>query len=104
MKEQIKPGSIVVVDIDGVVMETAGMNYEEAIPIQSNIDKINKLYDMGCIIDYFTARGTVTGIDYREVTEKQFERFGIKYHSLTFGKPTADVYIDDKALNIADLK
>jgi hypothetical protein len=36
-------------------------------------------------------------MDWRPVTEKQFERWGVLYHKLVFGKPSADVYIDDRA-------
>ena len=49
-----------VVDIDGTICTpglTEGMRYEQALPIQSRIDKINKLYDEGHIIIYLTARG-----------------------------------------------
>jgi hypothetical protein len=65
----------------------------------SNIRRINKLYDSGDTIVYWTARGTGSGIDWREVTEEQFERWGVKYHELKFGKPIYDVFIDDKNIN-----
>jgi hypothetical protein len=45
-----------------------------------------------------------TGIDWREFTEKQLKSWGVKYHELIFGKPVADVFIDDKAINIKDLQ
>ena len=32
----------------------------------------------------------------RDLTEKQLEKWGVKYHELLFGKPHADVFIDDK--------
>ena len=58
---------------------------------------INNLYDDGHKIIYFTARGYVTGIDWEEVTRKQFKKWGVRYHELKFGKPNADIYIDDKS-------
>jgi hypothetical protein len=33
------------------------------------------------------------------VTIQTLERFNIEYDELIFGKPIADIYIDDKALN-----
>ena len=48
---------------------------------------------------YWTARGTGSGIDWREVTEKQFKKWGVKYHELRFGKPIYDLFIDDKNIN-----
>ena len=67
-----------------------------------NIEKANLLYDQGNKVVYWTARGTVTGIDWREVTEKQFGKWGVKYHDLKFGKPYYDIFIDDKNMNTKD--
>lgn len=94
----------IVVDIDGVIATVEGTNYYDAIPIPENIEYFNKLYDKGNKIIYFTGRGSASKIDYREMTEKQFEDWGVKYHELWFGKPGGDVYIDDKALNIKDIE
>ena len=33
------------------------------------------------------------------MTKNQLKDWGVKYHSLKLGKPEADIYIDDKALN-----
>ena len=54
-------------------------------------------------IVYFTARGYETGIDWRDVTEQQFKKWGVKYHNLIFGKPSADIYIGDKMYNVTDI-
>ena len=96
---------IYMVDIDETIcVSPESRDYSLATPIYKNIKKINKLYDQGNTIIYWTARGTGTGIDWREVTEKQFEKWGVKYHQLSLGKkPIFDLLIDDKALNIADL-
>ena len=37
----------------------------------------------------------------RDLTEKQLEKWGVKYHEL-FEKPHADVFIDDKAVSDTD--
>ena len=37
-----------------------------------------------------------SGLDWRDVTEKQFSKWGVKYHELKFGKPNYDLFIDDK--------
>jgi len=91
---------IIYVDIDETICEYTGeRNYPDARPIVENIEKINNLYDDGNTIIYWTARGTVTGIDWREVTENQFREWGVKYHDLKFGKPAYDLFIDDKNIN-----
>ena len=38
----------------------------------------------------------------RDLTEKQLEKWGVKYQELLFGKPHADVFIDDKAVSDTD--
>ena len=75
-------------------------NYPNAIPNLDRIDQINKLYDEGNKITYYTARGTQTGIDWTEVTENQLKSWGCKYHNLSVGKkPHYDLLICDKAIN-----
>ena len=91
---------IIYVDIDETICtKTDDLNYINAKPISERIDKINKLYEDGNTIIYWTARGTTTGVDWREVTEIQFKKWGVKYHELRFGKPAYDLFIDDKNIN-----
>lgn len=87
------------VDIDNTITETKGCNYEEATPIYERIKKINKLYDNGNIITYWTARGTVSKIDYYDLTKQQLDKWGAKHHKLLLGKPAFDLFMDDKVFN-----
>ncbi len=96
-------GKIFCIDIDGTICtENAIVKYENAKPIQKVVDKINHLYECGNTIKLFTARGAASGTDWREVTEKQLGEWGVKYHELIFGKPYADYYIDNKAVDILE--
>lgn len=91
---------IIYVDIDETICRSPeDRDYSKAIPITSHIHKINELYDAGNTIVYWTARGTGSGIDWREVTEKQFKKWGVKHHGLKLGKPIYDLFIDDKNIN-----
>ena len=91
---------IIYVDIDETIcISPSDRNYANARPIEKNIKKINQMYDNGDKIVYWTARGTGSGICWREVTENQFKRWGVKYHELHFGKPIYDLFIDDKNIN-----
>tara|TARA_R100000027_G_C2175188_1_gene72132 strand:- start:215 stop:523 length:309 start_codon:yes stop_codon:yes gene_type:complete len=91
---------IIYVDIDETICASPeSRDYSKAIPIMKNIEKINELYDAGNTIVYWTARGTGSGIDWREVTEKQFKSWGVRYHDLKFGKPIYDLFVDDKNIN-----
>lgn len=91
---------VIRVDIDETIcISPPDRNYANATPIQKRIKHINDLYDEGHTIIYWTARGSKTSIDWREVTEKQFEKWGVKYHELHLDKPTYDLFIDDKNIN-----
>lgn len=89
------------VDIDETICYYDGeRNYPDALPHNDRIDQINKLYDEGHEITYWTARGTVTGIDWYSVTYNQLEKWGCKWHHLSVGeKPAYDLLICDKAKN-----
>ena len=91
-------------DIDGVIAITSGTDYAQSQPNESIITIVNRLYDQGHTIKLFTARGYVTKIDWRELTEKQMLNWGVHYHELIFGKPNADYYVDDKAMTLEMLK
>ena len=99
------------VDIDGTICSpTVGRDYHNAKPWKNRIDALNKLYDEGHYIIYFTARAMgrfsnqphsiasvkAEGVLF-ELTEKQLKDWGCKYHELIMGKPHADHFIDDKA-------
>lgn len=95
---------IIYVDLDGTLCETEGLDYSESIPKFDKINIINSWYDDGHTIVIYTARGSGTGLPWRDVTEKQLEEWGVKYHSLSVGeKPVWDMLIDDKAYNISDV-
>jgi len=87
------------VDIDGTICNNTFGAYEEAVPIGENIKKINDLYSEGNTVVYWTARGTQTGKDWRELTLSQFKEWGVKFHDLRLQKPHYDLFIDDKSIN-----
>lgn len=88
------------VDLDNTLCKTEGTDYLNSTPIKSRIEKINKLYNEGNIITIYTARGSVTRINHKELTIKQLESWGILYHKLNIGeKPDYDLLIDDKAIS-----
>ena len=94
---------IIYVDIDETIcISPVNRDYTAATPIQPNIDKINDLYDEGHTIVYWTARGSKTGIDWTDVTTAQLKEWGAKHHDVKLGKPSYDVFIDDKNLNSRD--
>jgi hypothetical protein len=89
-------------DIDGTICSNMHGQYEQAEPCEDLIQMINRLYERGDRIILFTARGSETQIDWRACTEQQLRQWKVKYHELRFGKPNADVYVDDRAVNDRD--
>ena len=104
------------IDIDGTICTpTVGRDYHKAEPWQDRIKVLNKLYDEGNYIIYFTARAmgrfadlphSVASIKAKEVlfelTKQQLEEWGVKYNELIMGKPHADYFIDDKGVKDED--
>ena len=88
--------------------------YGKALPCLEIIEYIRyiKTVSVGNTILIYTARRMVTHNgdiekikeDVQEITENWLKEHEVPYDSLIFGKPYADVYIDDKALNVDELK
>ncbi len=97
------------VDIDETICFYSKVRrYDLSEPNYDNIVKINKLYDQGWKIVYWSARGAKSQINYREHTFKQLNSWGCKFHELIIGtglnsKPHFDIVIDDKARRIEEL-
>tara|TARA_R110002167_G_scaffold17262_3_gene66178 strand:- start:547 stop:843 length:297 start_codon:yes stop_codon:yes gene_type:complete len=90
---------IVYVDIDQTICSFTGGRYSLAKPMEDRIKKINKLYEQGNTIIYWTARGTITNMNWFHVTKEQLDNWGCKYSELRMGKPYYDLFIDDKNIN-----
>ena len=97
-----------VIDIDGTICDwQAGRDYTLAEPFPERIKEINKLYDKGNTIKYFTARGMGRfagrpdkAIEaFYTITDSQLDRWGCKYPHLILAKPSGDYYIDDKGID-----
>ena len=98
-----------VIDIDGTICDwEPGRDYTLSQPFPERIKTVNKLYDEGNTIKYFTARGMGRFKGNRDravesfhaITESQLDRWGCKYHQLILGKPSGDYYIDDKGIGL----
>ena len=99
-----------VIDIDGTICSLTDGNYKEATPFKKRIEVINELYEQGNTITLLTARGMGRCKNDAEAAERWFQgttkaqlkEWGVKYHNLFFGKPSGDVYVDDKGVNDFD--
>lgn len=94
----------IVCDLDNTIIYDTNNN---PVAISQVKEYINGLHDLGHKIIIHTARGMLsTGndaiqaeSDNRQKVETILKKQGIKYDELIFGKPYADAYIDDKAIN-----
>ena len=91
---------IIFVDIDETICYYNNeRRYDLAHPYYDRIEKINMLFDEGNTIIYWTARGTLTQQNWFQVTFEQLNRWNCKFHELRMGKPSYDLFIDDKNIN-----
>ena len=94
-------------DIDNTICESKTNNYKESKPIFKNIEFINKLYAKGYYVKIFTARFMGRAKENQNLakkkgyylTKRQLKKWNLKYHQLIFGKPSYDLFIDDKNLS-----
>lgn len=94
-------------DIDNVICKTNSKNeYSKSKPIKENIKIINMSYDKGFQIILYTARfmgrcnGNIEKVKkkIKPLTLRQLKNWDVKYHKIYFGKPSFDLFVDDKSL------
>jgi mannose-6-phosphate isomerase-like protein (cupin superfamily) len=88
------------IDLDNTLCFTNNSDYNNSIPIHERIRYVNDLKNQGHEVTIWTARGSNSGIDHRELTLKQLKEWCVNYDQLLMGKPNYDVYIDDKSFNV----
>ncbi len=97
----------VVVDIDGVVATgsveevystKAGWAYEKCIPIDEGIELVKALKNHGYRVVLHTARW----LSDEEKTIAWLKKYNVPYDKLIMGKPSAIMYIDDRAFTFAE--
>ena len=88
-------------DLDGTICDTPcnpdghGQRYLDSTPISFMVETVDRLYDEGNTIIYWTARGSVTGIDWKELTEQQKEFINLrkKIQNQLGPKPPNEVHV-----------
>ncbi len=80
------------IDIDGTICDDIPNEEPERMStakiFEGALETINKWYDEGHIITFFTSRTE----EHREVTEEWLNRHGFKYHGMLMGKPRGGNY------------
>ena len=97
-------------DIDNVICHTNKKNeYLKSKPIKKNIKLVNQVFDKGYYVILYTARymsrcnGNVLKVKkkIKPLTLRQLKNWNVKYHKIYFGKPSFDLFIDDKSLSFS---
>ncbi|HBC02800.1 MAG TPA: phosphoheptose isomerase [Aequorivita sp.] len=80
------------IDIDGTITDDIPNEEPERMatcePFPDALKTLNKWYDEGHIICFFTSRTEA----HREVTENWLNKHGFKYHTMLMGKPRGGNY------------
>ncbi len=80
------------IDIDGTITDDVPNEEPErmvtCLPYPDALETLNKWYDEGHIITFFTSRTE----EHRAVTETWLEKHGFKYQGLLMGKPRGGNY------------
>jgi capsule biosynthesis phosphatase len=102
----------IVIDLDGTIcpIKELGGKYEDLVPLDGAVERINDLKKEGHYIIISTARNMATQQsnlgkvvkNIGKVTLDWLDKYEIKYDEIYFGKPNAEVYIDDRALRFSD--
>lgn len=84
------------IDIDNTICQTYGTEYSKSKPFLSRIKIINKLYSDGHEIILETGRHW----RYLQLTLESLKKWKIKYNTLIMGRVPADVFINDKNIDL----
>ena len=80
------------IDIDGTICDDVPNEEPErmstVLPYPDALKMLNKWYEQGHIITFFTSRTE----EHREITEEWLQRHGFKYHGLLMEKPRGGNY------------
>ena len=83
------------IDIDGTVLtQQKPDEFEKARPLVGAVEAVNAFYDAGHQVVFYTNRN----YRYMQMTIRQLQQFGFKFHHISFSKPHGDVIIDDRAI------
>lgn len=100
------------IDLDGVIcrLKKEGESYQDLVPVEGAPEKLRALKEAGHYIIINTARHMKTcqgnlgmvGSRIALITLKWLEKYEIPHDEVYFGKPHADIYIDDNAFRFSN--
>ncbi|MGD8458537.1 MAG: hypothetical protein PVF83_19340 [Anaerolineales bacterium] len=104
----------IVIDLDGTIcpIKRPEQTYADLVPLPGAADRIRELRASGHYIIIQTARNMATRKSnvgqvmkhVGKITLNWLEQHGIEYDEIYFGKPNAEVYLDDRAMRFSSWK
>jgi uncharacterized HAD superfamily protein len=94
------------IDIDGTITDDVPneepWRMETCLPYDGSVEMINKWYDKGNVITFFTSRTE----SHRKVTEEWLNKHGYRYHGILMNKPRGGQYhiIDNHVIKATRFK
>ena len=97
-------------DVDGTIAELKkeGEQYQDVLPKKGAVETLKKLREDGHYIILHTARnmqtysghvGKVISVQ-SPILFEWLKKYDVPYDEVYFGKPSADFYVDDKAIRM----
>lgn len=80
-------------DLDGVICNIDNDNYALRTPIMKTIGRMQMMADNSVTIIIINTGRHINNL---LVTKQWLKKYDVQYDHIQFGKPVADVYIDDK--------
>jgi capsule biosynthesis phosphatase len=102
----------IVIDLDGTIcpIKEPEQSYADLEPLPGAAERIHMLRAQGHYVIIVTARNMATCQsnlgkvlkNVGRITLDWLEKYGIEYDEIYFGKPNAEIYIDDRAFRFTD--
>jgi capsule biosynthesis phosphatase len=102
----------IAIDLDGTIcaLKKPQESYAELQPLPGAVDRIRALRGMGHYIIILTARNMATCQsnvgkvmkNVGKITLDWLEQHGVEYDEIYFGKPNAEIYLDDRGIRFTD--
>lgn len=98
----------IVFDLDDTICKHEKRDFKNAQPVERTIKKIKEAKKLGAEIIIYTARGQNSCAGnlkkikekYEEPITKWLKQNNVPFDELRFGKPLADLYVDDKGISL----
>jgi len=102
----------IAIDLDGVIaqLKSAEESYAEVKPVPGAVERLKALRAQGHYIIINSARNMATCEanlgrvmkNVGRITLEWLDQHGVEYDEIYFGKPNAEVYLDDRAVRFVE--